>query len=589
MTTATDELREKRLRMTRVTQELAEMSPRAAEFQEKTTALMEELQGAVVAGVSASYELQILEVQGLKDAVIYQKVVEEAEDALAALTAARAGFPTRAAEFQAQAERFPVLLEKRSFLDFRQAMDELAEQGLAFRARRDPKQDLSEGAIVLLEKGGVEIFYAPLRRSIISQESWSFVTDAYKQLAEASRERREHKGRERKEIESELQEYRDGATPGLTPYRAVHEETEGVIYLVISYNVTRPKIDGTGKPVTDGGGKPVFETTDQTRTARMRILVRGGKWTIKDGFGPDRIDWIVRWARRETDEGVKLRWFPLYPPSFDPTRVTWVIANVVWPALERWYETEAGRRQEQQADQDVISQSLAIQDRSEISPIQLRAGEPGLCGILIRGAKKNGRGPDDLTLSVRGTGKGTFLLEEYLSRYGVFDLEAILGLEFSLEEIEGGVLPEWQKLAGQSQIVRDVIQLAADWQRSDEIQAKWEDPKIQRLLVTVAEGLVGKTGYSIFHIPRAQTESRGPAHLTCRVQWLKTGYRLKEYVSWAVPWEWSNGPFELDEAIGELIPRQPAKGEEPVIQVVRHILEERKRYDLWRAFQWIGK
>jgi len=237
----------------------------------------------------------------------------------------------------------------------------------------------------------------------------------------------------------------------------------------------------------------------------------------------------------------------------------------------------------------MISQSLAIQDRSEISPVQLKAGEPGLCGILIRGAKKDGRGPDDLTLSIRGTGKDTFILEEYLSRYEVFDLEAILGLEFSLEEIEGEVLPGWQKLADRSQIVRDAIQLAANRQRSDEIQAKREDPKLQKLLITVTEGLEGKTGHSIFHNPWAKTDSWGPAHITCHVQWLKTGYRILEYISWVEPWVWSRGPLDFDKAIGELIPRQPAKGEEPAIRVSRHILEERKPYEIRKAFQWLGK
>jgi hypothetical protein len=446
-----------------------------------------------------------------------------------------------------RATLFLTLKDIRGLGELRPVMQDLASQNLAFKARRDPRIPLKPEAVVIRENGE-EFIYLPHAEAVIAQRYWHHITAVQDRVLEASKERRET-------IEARLETFQTKATPGLDPYKAVHEGAEGDIFLLTSFPETRRDVED---------GKFVYVPTGRTRLARMIILFGRGDFTVGETFEPDGIDFIRNQAR---DQQGRILWFPLDPAKFDPKKAPWAISHIVWPPLEKWYR------------------SLAIQAKSEVSPVELMANKPGFCGVFIPEASTLRHGPDDLTLGVRGTGNGTFILEEYLSRNGAFEFKALLNQEMPLEKPEEEEAPsEWRQTLVQAQIVRSFIQLAAGWQRNSELLARCQELSP---LITVTEGLEeGKVGHSIFHIPKAITNTRGPAHLTCHVDWQKEDIVLQDYVSWKDPREGrSKGPLQLDEIVGQRIPRQPAEDEKPVVQVFRHLLSQRKRYEAWKASQ----
>lgn len=451
------------------------------------------------------------------------------------------------AEYVKQTKLFLALKTVKSRFQLREKLEELLSLNLVFKARRDPKLVLPEKA-VLFRENDEEVFYNSNHCSLLSQLMWEEVTGTCQRLQEELAERREV-------TLAALAPFRRKATLGLTPLKAVKEVTKGLLFLSALF--------------TD-------QKTGGRRPARMLLAVGRGNFTVEETFPSDRVEFILRQARDRED---RYRWFPLDPAKFNPAKAPPAIAEIVWPALWAWYDDEvlAGRSQE-------------IQARSEISPADLLAGKPGFCGIFVEEARTSQRGPDDLTLALRGTGQGTLILEEYLSRKGIFDFQALVGQEFPLQKEK---LELYQKIGEgetlhsiQARIIRGFLCLAGDCQHSAEILAKRGVLKPQ---VTVAEGLEEKVGHSVFHVPRAYTYSRGPAHLTCHMEWQREGFILREYVSWVEPWEESKGRLELNETVGVLIPRQPVEGEKPVIQVIRHLIRQRKEYEAWKTNQVLAK
>ncbi len=180
--------------------------------------------------------------------------------------------------------------------------------------------------------------------------------------------------------------------------------------------------------------------------------------------------------------------------------------------------------------------------------------------------------------------RGNFTVEE------VFDPD---GIDFILEQSHyrrgGGIRwfpldPEKFDPEKAPRAIREIVWPAIKtWQRNSEIFSKQEDLKPK---VTVTEGLEGKTGHSFFHVPRAQTNGKGPAHLTCHVEWQEESFILQDYTSWVDPREGrSKGPLELGEIVGVAIPRQPAEDEAGVIKVLRNLLSQRREYETWKASQ----
>lgn len=467
-----------------------------------------------------------------------------------------------------QAKKFRGLLQVNTWTGLTAVLEQLLAEKALYKGRRDPRWDLPKVQGFLREmeaipsrENGVEFFYAPNHSSILAQFCWGVVDTTYHQIRKAWAERRET-------IEADLEPFKAKATSGLSVYKAVHKEEEGLLYLSPLYPEKRRTTNETGK-VT-------YEETGRRRLARMLIRVARGNFTVEEVFGPDRIEFILNQSRYLDG---KPRWFPLYPERFDQSVAPPAISQIVWPVLREWYDNEAEQRQ-------AVDRSREIQAKSTITPVELVTNVPGFCGTFVRGVRTRRGDEDDLTLGIQGTGQETFILEEYISRYGVFDFEASVGQESPLQEEE---LEPYQKLGAeealrfnQARTIRDLLQLAANCQRSAEIQAK---RKTLSPIITVTEGQDGKTGHSIFHIRKAMTNTWGPVHVTCYIEWQEEGFTPQEYVSWAEPGAKSRGPLELDEAIGVLIPRQPAKDEEPVIQALRHLLEQRRNSEAWYASQ----
>lgn len=494
--------------------------------------------------------LDAVKERGLEEEPVLVQRVKTAKEYLASINS------SKVTHFVDQVRLFLGLEYVRVFGDLRKKLEELAEQDLTFKTRRDPRIPMTPETVISRE-GEEEFVYLPQKGSVISQHCWEHVIAARDRIKEAG-------ARYRESISEQLKTFREKATSGLNPWKAVHEEVGGIIFLSTSFPETRRKTDETGEVIE--AGKFVYEETGRTRFARMLIRVGRRNFTVAEVFEPDNIGFILNQARNREGE---IRWFPLDPGFFDPGRARGPIANIVWPALETWYR------------------SFAIQAKSDISVVELLADKPGFCGIFILGAETLNRGPDNLTLGVRGTGKGTLILEEYLSRNGVFEFDDLLNQEFTLEETKetgGEVSPEWRRLSLQARILQGFLNLAAGWQRNKEIT---ELRNSLSPLISVTEGLKeGKTGHSVFHIPRAIVNTRGPAHLTPHVEWQKDNIVLHDYASWVDPREGrSKGPIELDEATGISIPRQPAKDEEPVIRVFRYLLNQRKDYEAWKASQ----
>ncbi len=342
-------------------------------------------------------------------------------------------------EYVRKAKLFLGLDKVSSFSVLREKLEELVEEKLTFRARRDPRRELSKEAVVL-GKNEEEALYLPHGDSLISQRMWSHVTDAYKRANKASTDRG-------KIIRLERDAFRKKATPGLTPYRAVNEKQNGLFLLPISFKDKKYERKWQGE---------------------LLIAVNNGNFSVSEAFGPDRLEFIKKEAVWSDSE--KLRWFPLDPEKFKSNKAPWSIREIVWPAIKSWYEDEERRIKATEEDQAVIAQSRGIQAKSEISAAELLAGKPGFCGVFIRDARTNQYGPDDLTFALRGTGN-TFFLEEYISRRGVFNFKNSLGKEIPIEEKKPEPnhqtiqTPEETILFNQARIIRGFLRNVASRQR----------------------------------------------------------------------------------------------------------------------------
>lgn len=437
-----------------------------------------------------------------------------------------------------QVKLFLAMEKVAAFNDLGTALDKLVDQKLAFKARRDPFVPLQPTTIVI-RKNGNEFVYLPERNSVISQRCWEHVI--------AARDRCLKTGAEfRQSIVEQLKAFASEATDGLNPYKAVQDEEEGIIFLSTSFR---------------------DNSTSRWRRARMLLRVGRGNFMVHKVFGPDKVEFLLR-ASVFPDQNP--RWFPIDPKRFDPGRVPPAIADIVFSAIQGWYD------------------SLALQAKGEIPPTVLLS--PGadcvgkLCTVFIHNAYTARHGPDTLTLAVRRVSKGIICLEEYVSRNNIFNFDALRGQEVPLEESEQEeeVPPDWVQVFIQARIIRGFLDLAASRQRSAEIMGLKET---LTPLITIQEALGGKTGHSVFHNPKAQTGRYGPAHVTCHIKWNRKTFVLQGVISWVSPGIRSGGALFLNELVGVTIPRQPVEDETPAIQVLRGLLVDRMDYETLKASQ----